>query len=66
MSSKKDLKELMAIAKRQGWAIVINKHIKWQAPNGNIYFSSQSPSDYRALRNIKRDLSLRGLKINGQ
>lgn len=61
--NRKELRELMIAAKKQGWGIVVNKHIKWIPPAGGPYFSSTSPSDWRALRNLKRDLSKRGLKI---
>lgn len=60
---RKELKDLMSIAKKQGWGIVINKHIRWEPPQGDLYFSSRSPSDWRVLKNIRRDLKNRGLKI---
>lgn len=35
-------------------------HYKWLAPNGKLFFTSQTPSDHRALQNIKRDLRVNG------
>lgn len=58
----KDLRVLMEAAQSQGWNISKTNggHFKWVSPLGRFFFSAQTPSDYRALKNIKRDLRLHG------
>ena len=65
MSTMKELRSLLNIATDQGWKIerAKNNHIKLLAPNGKIVFVSSTPSDHRALENIKRDLRVNGLVI---
>jgi hypothetical protein len=54
----KDIQSLIKDATKQGWVITpTNKgHYKWSSPLGRFFFSSSSPSDHRALQNLKRDL----------
>jgi hypothetical protein len=58
----KDLKVLMDDATSQGWVITKTNggHFKWLSPLGMFFFSAQTPSDHRALKNIKRDLRMYG------
>lgn len=66
MASKKDLLVLIKIALKAGWRVepTKNGHFKWIAPNSvDIVFSSSTPSDHRALENLKHDLRRRGLVI---
>lgn len=60
----KEMKEIARHATRCGWVIEVrrNNHLKWTAPDGSsVYFSSGTPSDFRAIRNVRRDLMARGL-----
>jgi hypothetical protein len=65
MSTMKELRSLLNTATDQGWEVTRgkNNHIKCVSPNGNIVFVSSTPSDHRALENIKRDLRVNGLVI---
>jgi len=62
MSLKKDVLELQKVATGQGWVVTRNKsnHLKWISPLGGSVFSSATPSDWRALANLKRDLKAYG------
>lgn len=66
MASTKDLKALVRTAERAGWTVsrTRNDHYRWIHPQGGKpYFSSSTPSDSRAIRNIRHDLVKRGLKV---
>ena len=65
MASSKDLKTLQKEAVSQGWVVNLSNgnHIKWIAPNGKVVFTSNTPSDKRALENMKRDLKSAGLVL---
>jgi len=60
--SKKEIIVLIKQAEQQGWRVSMapGGHYKWMAPNGKLFFTSQTPSDHRALQNIKRDLRVNG------
>lgn len=62
MSSPKELTELIKEATNQGWIVMLTKgsHYKWISPFGGFFFSGSTPSDHRALKNIKRDLKNNG------
>lgn len=64
-SSNKDLKVLLRLARKQQWRILTTgKHLKWYAPDGTtLIVTAASPSDKRALMNIRRDLRQGGLKF---
>lgn len=57
--TNRELRELARLYEAQGWKVTMrnNGHLKWEAPNGFVYFSSQTPSDHRAILNIKKDLA---------
>ena len=60
----KEIKEVVRHALRSGWSVEVRRsnHLKWTAPDGRtVYFSSGTPSDYRMIRNLRRDLMARGL-----
>lgn len=61
----KELKSLLNLAVKQGWVVEqrSNNHYKLIAPNGKVVFTSSTPSDRRAIENIKRDLRANGLVI---
>lgn len=65
MRLTKDFQELAEIAASQGWRIEQrrNAHLSWIAPTGAKVFSSLTPSDKRAVQNLKRDLRRYGLKV---
>lgn len=65
MSALKELNNLLNLAVTQGWWVERsnNNHYKVYPPNGNIVFISSTPSDYRAIKNIERDLRANGLVI---
>jgi hypothetical protein len=58
----REVKDLIKEAEGQGWVVepTKNHHYKWLSPLGGFFFSSSTPSDHRALQNIKRDLRVRG------
>lgn len=62
MSRIKEVKQLIDQAECQGWNVVPTKkgHYKWLSPLGAFFFSASTPSDHRALLNIKRDLKRHG------
>ena len=58
-------KEVLALIKQavdQGWKVdQTNKgHYKWRSPRGGFFFSASTPSDHRAIKNIKQDLKRYG------
>jgi hypothetical protein len=61
----KDFQELAEIAASQGWRIEQRKnaHLSWISPQGLKVFSSFTPSDKRAVKNLRRDLKRYGLKV---
>ena len=67
MASKKDVQLLIKKARKQGWTVEVTRgsHLKWLSPDGEggPYFSSSSPSDHRAIKNMEKDLARRGLVL---
>jgi len=49
----------------QGWTVEKrnNNHLKWTSPTGFVYYSSSTPSDFRAIRKIAHGLRREGLKL---
>lgn len=64
MSLRDEVIDLIALAEDQGFIVIRRRkgHYKWIAPDGAIFFSASTPSDWRALKNIKRDLRNHGFK----
>ena len=60
LTGNKDLKKLLKKAEETGWGFSTHRgHIKGKHPNGQTTTISRSPSDWRVLKNIQRDLKLR-------
>lgn len=56
-SSNKDLNKLIHSFIKHGWELTAHrKHLKLSSPKGSKAIISKSPSDYRAISNIKRQL----------
>ena len=56
----KELKKILKSAAGEGWEFSQHRgHIKGKHPNGQTATISRSPSDWRALKNIERDLKVR-------
>jgi hypothetical protein len=62
LSTNKDVNNLIKEAEGQGWQIVMTKsnHLKWLSPLGGLFYSSSTPSDWRVVMKIKKDLRMRG------
>jgi hypothetical protein len=62
MATNKEINTLIKQAEEQGWTVNLTGggHYKWVSTLGAVVFTSQTPSDKRALANIKRDLRTRG------
>lgn len=59
-TSNKTLRKILRDAEAQGWVFTKgNRHIKGKHPTGQTATISVSPSDFRALKNIERDLKVR-------
>jgi predicted RNA binding protein YcfA (HicA-like mRNA interferase family) len=54
----KELRQLVEQAVEQGWIVNLTSgsHLRWKAPDGALFFTASTPSDRRALLNIRRDL----------
>ena len=65
MRLSKEYRELFEIAASQGWRVEQRKntHLSWISPTGTKVFSSFTPSDWRAIQNLKKDLKRYGLKV---
>lgn len=60
-----DLKALQRTATRAGWRVEVTRHnhLRWKSPDGkHVYFTASTPSDHRAIRNIRSELRKRGLE----
>lgn len=68
MASKKDFEQLRKAAEKQGWTVSLTGggHRKWTSPKGEVVFSAYTPSDYRAIKNIIRELVRRGYEPKGK
>lgn len=62
MGTSKELSVLIKQAREQGWKVASTNggHYKWLSPLGGFFFTAATPSDHRALKNIKRDLRING------
>ena len=61
----KDLKKLFKEIKSHGWRVSRrnNGHFLLQGPNDQKVYCGGTPSDHRAIKNIKKDLSKAGLDL---
>lgn len=66
MRVPREYRDLMEKAKSQGWTLSLSggMHLIWRSPTGVKVFSSSSPSDHRAVKNVKRDLKRYGMKFD--
>lgn len=62
---RRDLKDIIARVKRAGWAVLYTGggHLKLCPPQGGAIFTGSTPSDPRALRNLRAHLKRAGLAI---
>lgn len=59
LTNHKELREIIREAERAGWAFDKHRgHIKGRHPDGRTTTVAVSPSDYRAVRNIRKYLGL--------
>lgn len=65
MSLKKEMKQIVKVAKGQGWEITHtrNGHLRFRSPGGALIFAPSTPSDYRGIKNKIADLRRVGLRI---
>lgn len=63
---KRDIRPLAITAFEQGWTVVKTNggHLKWTSPTGMAIFSASTPSDARAVRNIRSLLRRNGLIVH--
>ena len=64
MTVAKELKPFAKRARKQGWQIVqkSGSHLKWIPPQGRFVVTACSPSDHRAIKNVRADLRAAGLE----
>ena len=62
LTTSKDVNVLIKTAEKQGWVVepTNNNHLKWKSPSGGFFFSSSTPSDWRVVMKIKKDLRMNG------
>ena len=62
LTTNKDVNNLIKDAEKQGWDVSLtnNSHLKWMGPAGQLFFSSSTPSDWRVVMKIKKDLRMNG------
>lgn len=55
VSSNKDIESLARLLRDQGWTVepTNGNHVKWTNPEGRSFNGPSSPSDYRAVVNLK-------------
>jgi predicted RNA binding protein YcfA (HicA-like mRNA interferase family) len=58
LSTPKELRVLIQEAEAQGWEVTRAKtnHFRWRSPQGDCVFSSSTPSDWRVVMKITKDL----------
>jgi len=66
VSTNKEIAELEDLARDQKWEPfrLKNGHYEWVSPSGARVTIASSPSDWRAIENIKADLKAEGLILN--
>lgn len=64
MPCHKETRQLIRLAKKQGWSAELTKggHVRLTPPNGD-YIVMPSPSDWRGIRNAKARLRRAGLVV---
>lgn len=66
--SKRDLKEIRTVAKRAGWSVNVTGggHLRFCPPpslRGPCIFTGSTPSDHRAIANLRARLRKAGLGV---
>lgn len=62
LTNDKDLRKLIREAEKEGWEFYTHRtHIKGKHPSGQTTTISRTPSDWRVLKNIQRDLRIRNV-----
>lgn len=64
--SDKAVRELIKMAEAQGFKVLGGgggRHVQIGCPNGHIITISSTPSDKRAIQNIRGDLRRNGLRV---
>jgi hypothetical protein len=53
-----DFGDVIRDAERRGWTVSLRRsgHLKLTHPNGAMYFTASTPSDWRAGKNVDRAL----------
>jgi len=61
----KDMRALVRIAEQSGWLVRRTKrgHYQWLPPQGRVIVTAGTPSDHRAMSNIKSMLRKEGLCV---
>jgi predicted RNA binding protein YcfA (HicA-like mRNA interferase family) len=60
---RKEVSDLVRRARERGWVVEKTRggHLRWRSPEGKVVFSGSTPSDVRAVRNIRSLLRRMGL-----
>ena len=59
------LKWAIRTARRQGWEVSRNGHVKFKSPEGQVVCASSSPRNGGQVRfNVERDLKRAGLELS--
>lgn len=66
MKVPREYRRWQEMAQQQGWTISMTGggHLVWRSPQGVKVFSASSPSDRRAMQNVKRDLKRYGMRFD--
>lgn len=57
---------LNRLAGEPGWSVTLRRrsgHYRIAAPDGRVYFASSTPSDHRAVRNLRAALRRMGAPV---
>lgn len=68
-SAKKETKEIVREAERQGWRVETTKkgHIRFYAPDGvHVVHAGGTPSDHRSIANLLAQLRRYGFRWKGK
>jgi len=61
----REFRPLVEAAVAQGWTVTPTKggHLKFQSPKGDVVFAAGTPSDWRAMKNVRAHLRRAGLAV---
>lgn len=65
MSAKRDMDQVVKLAKKRGCKVSRTKNNHWriELPTGELVFAGSTPSDNRSVKNAKADLRRRGIAV---